>query len=55
MEYYELAREAELTRQKCPDCPDGQLWDSNGPTDLPCLTCEGTAFVWAKKEPRDER
>lgn len=39
-------------RVKCPDCPDGQLWDKNGPTSDACLTCGGNAFIWAS-EPED--
>lgn len=31
-------------RIKCPDCPDGQLWDRKGPTDDACPTCGGDAF-----------
>jgi len=39
---------------KCPDCPDGQLWDRNGPTEEACLTCGGTAVIWDDpSEPSD--
>lgn len=33
-------------RIKCPDCPDGQVWNEKGPTECVCLTCNGTAFIW---------
>lgn len=39
---------SEARRIKCPDCPDGQLWDSNGPTSDACLTCAGSAWVWGE-------
>ena len=38
------------TRTKCPDCPDGQLWDRKGPTADACPTCGGTAFIWTAPE-----
>lgn len=30
---------------KCPDCPDGYVWNERGPTDKPCPTCGGEARV----------
>ena len=41
-------------RVKCPDCPDGQLWDRNGPTADACLTCGGEAFIWVADEDEDD-
>lgn len=32
-------------RKQCPDCPDGYAWTADGPTDLPCPTCGGNAYV----------
>ncbi len=32
-------------KKQCPDCPDGYVWESTGPTDLTCPTCGGFAFV----------
>ena len=29
----------------CPDCPDGQMWNSNGPMGKTCTTCNGFAAV----------
>ena len=29
----------------CPACPDGYVWDSNGPTCKPCPVCKGHAAV----------
>ena len=29
----------------CPNCPDGFLWTSSGPTTLVCRTCYGFARV----------
>ncbi len=33
-------------RVQCPDCPDGSVWTSKGPTEEICPTCRGHAFVW---------
>ena len=40
------ATRCDVQRVKCPDCPDGQLWNSKGPTNEACPTCGGDAFVW---------
>ena len=29
----------------CPSCPDGNEWDSNGPTGRACKTCGGHAMI----------
>lgn len=29
----------------CPDCPDGGVWNANGPTGAKCKTCNGHAIV----------
>ena len=29
----------------CPACPDGNVWDSNGPTGKTCSVCNGHAVV----------
>ena len=29
----------------CPDCPDGNEWDANGPTGRACKTCGGHATI----------
>ena len=29
----------------CPDCPDGSVWASQGPTSKICPTCKGYAVV----------
>ena len=48
-------RTPEQRRVKCPSCPDGQLWDSNGPTSDACLTCGGEAWIWeAEPEMSDD-
>lgn len=41
---------ADPKRVQCPDCPDGQVWDRNGPTREACPTCGGNAFVWAGQD-----
>lgn len=41
-----MSETRETKRAPCPDCPDGQLWTSKGPTDDPCPTCNGDAFVF---------
>lgn len=48
-EYRDDARdEPELVRKLCPDCPDGQVWNAQGPTGEICETCGGSAFVWVE-------
>ena len=37
---------AEL-RGPCPECPDGQVWTSEGPTGRTCPRCKGHAIIWA--------
>ena len=32
-------------RQQCPNCPDGNEWNSDGPTGRACRTCKGKAYV----------
>ena len=44
---------SDLHREKCPDCPDGQLWDRKGPTSDACPTCGGEAFVWVADDSED--
>lgn len=34
-----------MMRQACPSCPDGNEWDSNGPTGRMCRTCKGKAYI----------
>ena len=29
----------------CPSCPDGNVWNSDGPTTAVCKTCMGYAVV----------
>ena len=29
----------------CPSCPDGNEWNSNGPTGRACRTCGGKAYL----------
>ena len=29
----------------CPACPDGSVWDANGPTSKICPVCKGHAAV----------
>ena len=41
---------SEQKREQCPDCPDGQVWNKNGPTNEICPTCKGTAFIWVNVE-----
>jgi uncharacterized protein (DUF983 family) len=38
------------SRIQCPDCPDGQLWDKDGPTEDVCPRCGGHAFIWTAEE-----
>ncbi len=35
----------------CPSCPDGNEWNSNGPTGRACPTCKGNAYLG---EPDDD-
>lgn len=32
-------------RQPCPSCPDGNEWNSQGPTGRACPTCHGNAYI----------
>lgn len=32
-------------KQPCPSCPDGNEWNSNGPTGRACPTCKGKAYL----------
>jgi len=38
----------------CPSCPDGNEWDSDGPTGRVCKTCKGFAFVKPNGAPLTE-
>lgn len=38
--------EEDLVRP-CPNCPDGNVWDSNGPTCKVCPVCNGFAALKA--------
>ena len=38
---------AMLKYAPCPDCPDGNVWNSKGPAGAICPTCGGTAYVFA--------
>ena len=29
----------------CPQCPDGNVWTSNGPTCKVCPRCNGLAYI----------
>lgn len=29
----------------CPDCPDGNVWNADGPTGKACPTCGGHAAL----------
>ena len=31
--------------EPCPSCPDGNEWNSNGPTGRACRTCGGTSVI----------
>ena len=33
------------TYKACPECPDGGVWNMNGPTGATCPTCKGYAMV----------
>lgn len=41
----------ELETKLCPDCPDGNVWNINGPTGATCPTCKGYAVVNLNGEP----
>lgn len=44
--YYAGRASAMLNIDKpCPVCPDGYVWDSNGPTSRACPVCNGYAVV----------
>lgn len=45
-----------LKFKPCPSCPDGNEWDSNGPTGRACKTCGGFAVthIDGKKITRQE-
>jgi hypothetical protein len=32
-------------RRACPDCPDGYVWKTSGPTNDACPTCGGNAYI----------
>lgn len=32
-------------KRGCPACPDGNEWNSNGPTGRACPVCKGTALA----------
>ncbi len=38
----------------CPLCPDGSVWNSNGPTGRKCPACNGKAYIGDDDEPSDE-
>ena len=40
-----LEEEDSCQERPCPSCPDGQVWNSNGPTGKTCNTCNGHASV----------
>lgn len=40
---------SEVKMMQCPDCPDGYVWNANGPTSKECKTCKGTAMVPARE------
>lgn len=42
-----------MRREQCPDCPDGQVWTSKGPTGETCPMCGGEAFIWVRDEDDD--
>ena len=37
-------------KQPCPSCPDGNEWNSNGPTGRACPTCGGNGFIGADED-----
>lgn len=38
----------------CPNCPDGQVWTSNGPTGRTCPTCKGHAVIFPGESRHDD-
>ena len=48
----EVSEQEEL--RPCPACPDGNVWNSNGPTGKRCPVCLGYAEVKLNGEPCDE-
>lgn len=32
-------------RMPCPDCPDGNAWTLNGPSEQACPRCKGKAYI----------
>lgn len=53
----QIAREqvAESETKPCPACPDGNQWDSNGPTGKACPVCNGYAIVQLNGSPINAR
>lgn len=41
-------------KRSCPACPDGNVWDSNGPTGKACPVCKGNAFLGEDHEDDNE-
>jgi len=41
-------------RTACPNCPDGNLWTSEGPTGKACPTCNGKAYIGEDEDEIDE-
>lgn len=37
----------------CPACPDGNEWNSNGPTGRACRVCDGKAYL-GEVEPEED-
>ncbi len=37
----------------CPLCPDGSVWNSNGPTGRKCPACNGKAYIGDDDEPSE--
>ena len=35
----------DMKRVACHACPDGNEWDSNGPTGRECKVCHGKAYL----------
>ena len=42
------------TLRPCPACPDGSVWNSDGPTSRTCPVCLGTAEINLDGSPTDE-
>ena len=38
-------------RMPCPACPDGAVWNSEGPTSATCPVCKGHAVVMLNGAP----